>query len=92
MQINDLDLNEFVARVEKGRGVYCLYANDNRTKTAIPKSTETVKAASGGTPDMPRPKTIAPSRTPQPFIEIGSIETRITGGTMRNRTKISILI
>ena len=39
MQINDLDLNEFVARVEKGRGVYCLYANDNRTKTAIPKET-----------------------------------------------------
>ncbi len=45
-----------------------------------PKLTDTASASVGDTPSMASAKTVAPSLTPHPDKEIGSIDTKKTGG------------
>ena len=47
----------------------------------MPKATETANASVAAIPSKPRPKIIAPSRTPHPANEIGAIDTSMTGGS-----------
>ncbi len=48
---------------------------------ARPNSTEMVRASWEDTPTYPSATTMAPSRTPQPAMEMGRVVIRMMGGT-----------